>query len=949
MKVAEQVIDMAKFLLRCSSGGPLIKQLFENIMFNPKLWINSDPTVQVHLYNYLATDFLGNTNFHHIIRQVATFGEMCHALKFYYWVTLPKTPSAYQVEDRPQSFPNEDVISIRGSILVFLNRLILLNGGTGPGQDAIREQEIHQLMNFVATVHEDDNLYDVLALLNRLLGFYPQIMVPIFDKDKAVGLVFKLLSSPNQLIRIPALKMFGFYLQRSTLKRKTESVSARHLYTLITERLLIHADYLTLPTYIVLFEILTEQMTPEFAYSKNEAASPDWRYLRVVKKLVTVEKILVTLNGTMLETNCRFENPVMLKMEITELVYEMFAILLHHAIRYEYGGWRVWVDTLAIAHSKVSWERFRRQQQKDVAASPAATTITKESIADKKDAGDNNSQSTTDEMPTPIYRTPEFCWSPVHLRLLGDLLSSIEAVVDEWKATDSPSIADHCSMTDNQIFVGNTVHVISQLADSLIMACGGLLPLLASATSPNSELEIVDACQQELPIDCAAALLSRFVQLADVFIFASGVSFAELEQEKNMPSGGVLRQALRLIATASVRHILTARVVRPDSTGHAFEPHANPKNEAIYEFVKGAIESQGREGIVDLDRLLQDVDLQRIKGVVYRDMEENRQAQFLALAVVYLLSVLMVSRYRDILEPPASPSPFFNSATNGEECSTPGSSTTAASDAVEAKPPSPGVTTNGETATEEECKEGISAIMVTPETMKKDGKEYKAEALSKLNAATSGTPSQPAERRQYLTNKLQTALETTAPLLREIMGDFRSFFQKTLLGTHGQEIMNDSKVLETLKNRQGSVIELVMLLCSQEWQTSLQKHAGLAFIELVNEDVWEDDSRRRRRFVPNVYGSKHEEASIITVPGDAQEMSEEEKLRMLANSIAPGRGQPSELVDESDIDKWAAEIDPTPSSVPPRPKSSGSRQSGVHTWWTLALHYGNATLIDDSN
>jgi neurobeachin len=39
--------------------------------------------------------------------------------------------------------------------------------------------------------------------------------------------------------------------------------------------------------------------------------------------------------------------------EITELVFEIFAILLYHAIRLEYGGWRVWVDTLAIAHSKV--------------------------------------------------------------------------------------------------------------------------------------------------------------------------------------------------------------------------------------------------------------------------------------------------------------------------------------------------------------------------------------------------------------------------------------------------------------------------------------------------------------------------------------------------------------------------------------------------------------------
>ena len=32
-----------------------------------------------------------------------------------------------------------------------------------------------------------------------------------------------------------------------------------------------------------------------------------------------------------------------------------------------------------------------------------------------------------------------------------------------------------------------------------------------------------------------------------------------------------------------------------------------------------------------------------------------------------------------------------------------------------------------------------------------------------------------------------------------------------------------------------SVVEIVMLLCSQEWQNSIQKNAGLAFIELINE------------------------------------------------------------------------------------------------------------------
>lgn len=42
------------------------------------------------------------------------------------------------------------------------------------------------------------------------------------------------------------------------------------------------------------------------------------------------------------------------EQKIAEMVYNIFRILLYHAIKYEWGGWRVWVDTLSIAHSKVS-------------------------------------------------------------------------------------------------------------------------------------------------------------------------------------------------------------------------------------------------------------------------------------------------------------------------------------------------------------------------------------------------------------------------------------------------------------------------------------------------------------------------------------------------------------------------------------------------------------------
>ena len=64
------------------------------------------------------------------------------------------------------------------------------------------------------------------------------------------------------------------------------------------------------------------------------------------------------------------------------------------------------------------------------------------------------------------------------------------------------------------------------------------------------------------------------------------------------------------------------------------------------------------------------------------------------------------------------------------------------------------------------------------------------------------------------------------------MVDFAPFLSKTLVGSHGQDLLMEGKAITTFKTST-SVVELVMLLCSQEWQNSLQKHAGLAFIELV--------------------------------------------------------------------------------------------------------------------
>ena len=51
---------------------------------------------------------------------------------------------------------------------------------------------------------------------------------------------------------------------------------------------------------------------------------------------------------------------------------------------------------------------------------------------------------------------------------------------------------------------------------------------------------------QGLPVEQAVSFLQRLMNMTDILVFASSLNFAELEQEKNMSSGGILRQCLRL-------------------------------------------------------------------------------------------------------------------------------------------------------------------------------------------------------------------------------------------------------------------------------------------------------------------------------------------------------------------------------------------------------------------
>ncbi|XP_025157449.1 neurobeachin isoform X5 [Harpegnathos saltator] len=1319
-EVLASFLELTKHLVTCLSANSdlLLKQLLDHVLFNPALWIYTPAPVQTRLYSYLATEFLSDTQIYSNVRRVSTVLQTVHTLKYYYWVANPRSKSGITPKGldgpRPQQ---KDILTIRSYILLFLKQLIMIGNG-------VKDDELQSILNYLTTMHEDENLHDVLQMLISLMSEHPSSMVPAFDAKQGVRTIFKLLAAESQLIRLQALKLLGFFLSRSTHKRKYDVMSPHNLYTLLAERLLLNEETLSLPTYNVLYEIMTEHISQQILYARHPEPESHYRLenpmiLKVVatlirqskqtEQLLEVKKLFLS-DMTLLCNNNRENRRTVLQMsvwqewliamayihpknteeqKISDMVYSLFRMLLHHAIKHEYGGWRVWVDTLAIVHSKVSYEEFKlqfaqmyehyerqrsdnitdpelrqqrpistisgwdqqhsgnngynrpspwgnqqnheiqhmernykefdaseandrleescscdlnsidntesdgspaivkshsetldtlqscevvsldsrlsdkpetpttarethtetptileeanseavslpttqetsevisiesssdfysevhkiesssldsmiaqdtpkkeentKQEKQPIAAvEPSSTeqikesvnttavesenikkiiedtdtpnavsmtidkaenppaadaeeaeaeatkedkpvddatnianddsntptntedsivaaaavenvtesadtkndvdteedtvpivpsdetrealtvkvieklqlendreivdsdtseayltptenqesssemrsrtsegekvdddtvdTVERKDIPEDKDAtapetGENdtgetvkspncstsiveesgearadavdleheaktepivvNSALSSDEcaavntltedksaviidnddaqvnekhsrepstistsvsdnkldvpattgevevtdsvcsnsdvqssvdnvtqvpnpkqqiptistvcdatkslsvgvpqivssnvvardnallndltpdhvdthrrsslpivstdtvaddngheppsLPVPLrktsspqkrprsaststqvdpnhfeakrskqgnpstrpmfspgptrppFRIPEFKWSYIHQRLLSDVLFSLETDIQVWRSHSTKSVLDFVNSSENAIFVVNTVHLISQLADNLIIACGGLLPLLASATSPNSELDVIEPTQG-MPIEVAVSFLQRLVNMADVLIFASSLNFGELEAEKNMSSGGILRQCLRLVCTCAVRNCLECKERGRSYSMLGRQIGSSNKSQHIQSLIRGAHTSPKNivdnlthqlSPVKDPEKLLQDMDVNRLRAVIYRDVEETKQAQFLSLAIVYFISVLMVSKYRDILEPPISqrpPSPVQTIQTNG--------------------------------------------------------------------------------------------------------------------------------------------------------------------------------------------------------------------------------------------------------------------------------------------
>ena len=104
---------------------------------------------------------------------------------------------------------------------------------------------------------------------------------------------------------------------------------------------------------------------------------------------------------------------------------------------------------------------------------------------------------------------------------------------------------DFVNAKDNGTYLWNLAHFVSVLADNVIFCCGDLLPLLSSVTSRDYGQDVIEPCGG-MSLETSFSFLNRLMALVDVIVFTSSLAFSGVETNRNMSTGGFLRQCLRL-------------------------------------------------------------------------------------------------------------------------------------------------------------------------------------------------------------------------------------------------------------------------------------------------------------------------------------------------------------------------------------------------------------------
>ena len=131
------------------------------------------------------------------------------------------------------------------------------------------------------------------------------------------------------------------------------------------------------------------------------------------------------------------------------------------------------------------------------------------------------------------------------VQTLPNLVIKEMTLCDLFSSHNRKTVMDFVNAKDNGTYLWNLAHFVSVLADNVIFCCGDLLPLLSSVTSRDYGQDVIEPCGG-MTLETSFSFLNRVMSLVDVIVFTSSLAFSGVETNRNLSTGGFLRQCLRL-------------------------------------------------------------------------------------------------------------------------------------------------------------------------------------------------------------------------------------------------------------------------------------------------------------------------------------------------------------------------------------------------------------------
>ncbi|XP_019855658.1 PREDICTED: lipopolysaccharide-responsive and beige-like anchor protein [Amphimedon queenslandica] len=256
---------------------------------------------------------------------------------------------------------------------------------------------------------------------------------------------------------------------------------------------------------------------------------------------------------------------------------------------------------------------------------------------------------------------------------------------------------------------------------------------------------------------------------------------------------------------------------------------------SLDKYVAGSLENK-LVSLKDCQLLLNTININRIQRVIPRELESRSLLQPILSSIFYFLSVLCVAKYKSILDSVEKERADLSlprrqrSSTSSNGSQSPQLSLELGSLPLE-DPSSPPPPLTPDTLRFSRS-DSFGSSVASASDLKEVPPGEKPMQFFGAEGVLHPPTTVPLNQAVDVSEQVSVSLRLAGGCLCQVLVDHKSVLSKVLTTVDGRNLLSDAALKLAEAN---STVEITMLLCSQEWQTSLQKTAAKYFASLITE------------------------------------------------------------------------------------------------------------------